>query len=214
MPHKFIDLAGQRFGKWTVLAHPERSRTGRALWPSRCDCGVERVVRGDALRRGKSTSCGCTRCKWDEERREKQRQRRKKHGLSRSRAYVCWAAMMQRCFNPNNKAFADYGGRGIAPCDEWRGFENFFADMGDPPPSLSIHRIDNDGNYEPGNCSWAPPSVQISNRRHRPINLDKLKQRIAIGGPIRRQERGFLLDCINAYAPPRDAAGNFTLPPF
>jgi predicted nucleotidyltransferase len=83
--------------------------------------------------------------------------------------------------------------------------------MGDPPPGLSLHRINNDGNYEPSNCCWAPMSVQNANRRHRPINVADLKERIATGGPIRRKERDFVLDCINAYAPPDDAAAP---PPF
>jgi len=122
--------------------------------------------------------------------------------------------MLQRCFNPNNPAFPDYGGRGITVCDDWRSFVNFYADMGDPPPGLSLHRINNDGNYEPTNCIWAPPSVQNANRRRRPINLVDLKERIALGGLIRRQEREFVLDCIDAYVPPHDAAGGFAPPPF
>lgn len=219
MPRK-VDLAGRKIGRWQVVSlHPERDRNRHDLWLCRCDCGTERVVFGHALRRGKSASCGgCTwggGCTWDEARRETQRETARKrfttHGLSRSRAYRCWESMLQRCFNPNNPAFADYGGRGITVCDDWRSFVNFYADMGDPPPGLSIHRIDNDGNYEPGNCCWAIPAVQVANRRRRPTNLDNLKKRIASGGPIRRRERNFILDCINFYAPPDDG---FARPPF
>jgi hypothetical protein len=73
--------------------------------------------------------------------------------------------MWQRCTNPNATAFEHYGGRGIGICDHWRDFENFLADMGERPEGKSIDRIDNDRNYEPGNCRWATQSEQNSNRR-------------------------------------------------
>jgi hypothetical protein len=73
--------------------------------------------------------------------------------------------MVQRCTNPNNADYDNYGGRGITVCEDWYSFENFFADMGVPPPGLTLDRIDNDGNYEPSNCRWATYSVQLQNRR-------------------------------------------------
>ena len=73
--------------------------------------------------------------------------------------------MLQRCFNPHSKAYLYYGGRGITVCERWLIFENFYADMGDPPPGMSIDRIDNEGNYEPGNCKWSTASEQVRNRR-------------------------------------------------
>jgi hypothetical protein len=81
--------------------------------------------------------------------------------------YVTWAGMKQRCLNPHCADYKRYGGRGIGICERWRNsFENFFTDMGPKPsPKYSIDRIDNDGNYEPGNCRWATSGEQQTNKR-------------------------------------------------
>jgi hypothetical protein len=73
--------------------------------------------------------------------------------------------MLDRCRNENNKNYKNYGGRGISVCERWYSFENFYADMGDRPENLSIDRINNDGNYEPGNCRWATHKEQMNNTR-------------------------------------------------
>jgi hypothetical protein len=167
---RLINLVGQRFGRWTVLAvHPERMRYGKAgqaitvLWLCRCNCGTERLVFGTNLRRGLSRSCGCLIS-------ETTRQRSKKHNQAKrgkvTRAYHCWQHMKQRCLNPNNRDYPNYGGRGITVCERWRSFENFHSDVGDPPPDKSLDRYpDRNGNYEPGNWRWATAKEQVLNRR-------------------------------------------------
>jgi hypothetical protein len=91
------------------------------------------------------------------------------HGGTRSREFNTWKGMQRRCYLQSAAGFKNYGGRGIAVCDRWlHSFENFLADMGcKPSPKHSIDRINNDGNYEPGNCRWATAKEQRQNRRRR-----------------------------------------------
>jgi hypothetical protein len=148
---KLIDLTGKRFGRWVVLSiHPKRTRSGGVFWACRCSCGTKRIVRGSHLWRSLTKSCGCL---------------VKTHGMSRTRVHNIWKSMRQRCSNPNHVAYANYGGRGITVCERWQAFLNFYADMGDPPPGLSIDRINNDSGYESSNCKWPSRSEQCRNRR-------------------------------------------------
>lgn len=83
--------------------------------------------------------------------------------------------MMQRCLNPRHRRFAEWGGRGITVCAEWRDFPAFYAAMGDRPVGMTLEREDNDKGYEPGNCVWATPAQQVRNRSNaRLVTLDGL----------------------------------------
>lgn len=86
----------------------------------------------------------------------------------RDPTYIVWSTMHQRCYYPKHKSFNYYGGRGITVCERWHDFRNFLADMGERPKGLTIGRIDNDGNYEPGNCQWETWVQQARNRSSTP----------------------------------------------
>jgi len=89
----------------------------------------------------------------------------KTHGMSRTSENQAWRDMLQRCNNPKNSFYKDYGSRGIKVCKEWYKFENFYKDMGNRPQGLTLERIDNNGNYEPSNCKWASHSEQQRNKK-------------------------------------------------
>lgn len=154
MPKK-SDLSNQRFGRLVVTGQaPNLGKETR--WFCVCDCGTKTIAQSNNLRSGNTTSCGCM--------------ARLRHGHSkvgkRHPLYGRWAAMIQRCTNPNHRQFGRYGGRGITVCDEWRtSFVAFLNDVGSPPgPRYSLDRIDNDKGYEPGNVRWATQSQQCLNR--------------------------------------------------
>lgn len=163
-----MNRLGLRYGKLLVIEHAPKPAT-QDRWLCRCDCGMPEIFPGKELDKGKS-DCGCMHAQHLDA-------TRFKHGHNirgkTTSTYHSWTQAKSRCRNRNHPSWKNYGGRGIKFCAKWNTFPAFLADMGECPEGLSIHRIDNDGHYEPGNCKWATAKEQRNHQRPRlPVTLN------------------------------------------
>ncbi len=153
------DISNQKFGRLTALRPNGKTKAGKMLWLCQCECGNLVTISGVSLRNGNTRSCGCVV-------KEKLQQRNTRHGKCGTRLYRIYRGMVQRCNDPKQKCFAQYGGKGIAICDEWREYSAFekWAFANGYAPNLTIDRIDNNGDYCPQNCRWVDSFMQAHNK--------------------------------------------------
>lgn len=167
---KVKNLLGQKFGRLTVISGAENAKDGHIQYNCKCDCGNECVVAGSQLTGCRSHSCGCLR-----------RDTPLIHGMKNTPIYRNWCDIKRLCFNSQRKCYHNYGGRGIKIAPEWENdFSAFYKYISKLEhfgrPGYSLDRIDNDGNYEPGNVRWATPKKQILRRRQRGTPLSPCTQ--------------------------------------
>lgn len=154
---------GNRYGRLVVVKEDGRTASGDVLWLCRCVCGTEKPIPGRSLRTGEARSCGCLQ-------RERTSARNTRHGMRKHYLYQTWVDLVYRCHNPRCRQFKNYGLRGIQVYEPWREDPRPFigwieANLGPRPEGYSLDRIDNDGNYEPGNLRWADAKTQGENKR-------------------------------------------------
>jgi len=194
---KFQDLTSQIFGFLTVLSQVPRDKTSQIAWCCQCNCTNKtiRIVSTHNLKSGNTKSCGCLQ-------KERAKQANTKHGLRYHCLYQTWEDIIQRATNPKHKSYKNYGGRQIKICDEWRNnIEKFIKYCETLPgwddPNLTLDRINNNGNYEPGNLRFTTRSVQNSNQRPKAntgekyISFHKKQKKFQVRKKINGKEKFF-----------------------
>lgn len=147
------DLTGMKFGRLTVISYSHTNKNRCPFWNCKCECGNELKINGASIKSGHTKSCGCL-----------NKEVITTHKLSKTRVYVSWNAMIQRCTNVKSKQYRFYGGRGISVCEKWLSFDGFYEDMGDRPAGMSIDRINSFGDYCKENCKWSTIEEQSNNK--------------------------------------------------
>lgn len=158
-PHREI---GKKYGKWTVVAYVGMHRKLQT-YTVKCDCGKENTIPAAELRAKKTKQCATCH-------NQEIAMHNVTHGQHKTAIYNIWKAIKQRCLNPKNSAYKYYGARGIKIHESWMVFQQFYKDVGprpEHPERLTLDRIDNDGNYEPGNVRWVTHKENCQNRSKR-----------------------------------------------
>lgn len=167
-----MDLIGKKFYRLTVISEASKWRDGRVRWECICLCGKKKEVLTNLLLTGVTRSCGCLR-------KENVGNMFRTHGMCWTPTYKSWVSMKRRVTSKKHPMYKRYGGRGISICSRWYDFKNFFNDMGNRPPNLTLERIDNEKDYTPLNCKWATRKEQNNNKiSNRKIEFNGYKRNV------------------------------------
>ena len=204
------DLIDKKYGRLTIIEEVEPYICNNQKYRKvlcHCDCGNFKEILLAKLKSGHSKSCGCLR-----------KDRTTKHKLCNHFLYSRWAGMIARCYNPNHKAYKNYGGRGIIVCNKWKDNPNFFikwALVNGWNKNLCIDRIDNNGNYEPDNCRFVTYGVNNKNKRllmstntsgYRGVTRERNKWKAYLYCNSKRKHLGYFINKITAALKYNEAA--------